>query len=708
MPQSKHTFTKIGKFLALSLVATATIFQSTNTTAATTVIRDNGGSGTSASGSWLVSGGANPYGSNSLYSKQSGDSYTYKINLASAGEYQVFARWTEWSNRRTSVPYVISHQGGTNTVNVNQQKNGGKWIKLGSTWNFGSTAVVTIRSLGNGTTNADAIKLVPVGVNISPTVTPPGSKSVAAGQTLKFTVTATDADGSAPVLSASNLPSGASFIDSNNGTGTFSWNTVSSDAGTYNVTFTATDTSNPTLTGKATANISVIGGGSSSQIIIDNGKSGTSSSGTWATSGGANSYGSKSLYSNKNGATYTFKTNLPAPGNYKVFARWTYWNNRRSSVPYVITHSNGTSTVNVNQLNNGGQWNQLGSTWSFGSNATVTIRSLGGGTTSADAIMLVPASGSSGSGGSTGGSNGGGSSAGGPLVLKVDFENRAANSTYTEAQLIQDFNANTQDGAIHGPDYGNTRIVNDPAGNTGRGKVLRARHKAGSFGNAVSFKARFAPDNANKSGSARFDDAYFAYDIYLSPNTKRMPYHKLPGMITGTMKEASHEGAWYDPKAHPDPEGIISFTAIMQSFTTLVHPSRGNGALSLNYYDANSIQKSDWLDKFHPASEHAADSYDMPLGKWITIEQRVKLNTADSSDTHNSSKDLANGLAEVWINGVKMSSKTHLWRYTNTMKIDGFWFYDFYNNRPDLISPPSVDQYVYYDNMRVSTSPITH
>ena len=42
------------------------------------------------------------------------------------------------------------------------------------------------------------------------------------------------------------------------------------------------------------------------------------------------------------------------------------------------------------------------------------------------------------------------------------------------------------------------------------------------------------------------------------------------------------------------------------------------------------------------------------------------------------------------------------------MKADGFWFYDFYNHRPDLGSPPSADQYVYYDNFRVSEDPITH
>jgi hypothetical protein len=34
------------------------------------IIVDNGDPGTSSTGTWLVSGGANPYGANSLYTKE--------------------------------------------------------------------------------------------------------------------------------------------------------------------------------------------------------------------------------------------------------------------------------------------------------------------------------------------------------------------------------------------------------------------------------------------------------------------------------------------------------------------------------------------------------------------------------------------------------------------------------------------------------------
>jgi hypothetical protein len=187
-----------------------------------------------------------------------------------------------------------------------------------------------------------------------------------------------------------------------------------------------------------------------------------------------------------------------------------------------------------------------------------------------------------------------------------------------------------------------------------------------------------------------------------------MPYHKIPGVITGTMLEASHAGTYKDPISHAAPEGVKSFSAYLQMFNSAVYPNRPDGVLSVTYYDAERTQANNLLDTVNPTEGKATHSYAMPLGEWVTIEERVKMNTADSNDAYTSSVDLKDGLVEVWINGTKMLSKVHLWRYTDTMKADGFWFRDFYNDRPDLTNPPSNDQYVYYDNFKVSTSPITH
>jgi uncharacterized repeat protein (TIGR03806 family) len=126
------------------------------------IVLDNGQPGTTAKGGWSVSGGANPYGTNSLYANAAGATYTFQLGLAQGGEYEVHVWWTEWPSRLTNVPIDVIHSQGTATIPVNQRANGGKWNKIGS-WSFGATAKVVIRSLGNGTVCADAVSLIPLG-----------------------------------------------------------------------------------------------------------------------------------------------------------------------------------------------------------------------------------------------------------------------------------------------------------------------------------------------------------------------------------------------------------------------------------------------------------------------------------------------------------------------------------------------------------------
>jgi hypothetical protein len=45
--------------------------------------------------------------SNSLYTSTNGASYTFNVDMAAPVEYQVFAWWIEYPNRRTRVPYDI-------------------------------------------------------------------------------------------------------------------------------------------------------------------------------------------------------------------------------------------------------------------------------------------------------------------------------------------------------------------------------------------------------------------------------------------------------------------------------------------------------------------------------------------------------------------------------------------------------------------------
>jgi hypothetical protein len=78
--------------------------------------------------------------------------------------------------------------------------------------------------------------------NQLPVLNPIGAQSTTEGVPLLVSVSATDAE-SIPTLTTSTLPTGATFIDNGDGTGTFDWTPDYTQAGTYNVTFYATDDS---------------------------------------------------------------------------------------------------------------------------------------------------------------------------------------------------------------------------------------------------------------------------------------------------------------------------------------------------------------------------------------------------------------------------------------------------------------------------------
>lgn len=83
----------------------------------------------------------------------------------------------------------------------------------------------------------------PANANAAPVLNAIGNKSLNEGQTLTFQVTTTDeVNGLNPLLSAVNLPPGATFTDNRNRTGTFTWVTDFADGGVYTgVQFVSSD-----------------------------------------------------------------------------------------------------------------------------------------------------------------------------------------------------------------------------------------------------------------------------------------------------------------------------------------------------------------------------------------------------------------------------------------------------------------------------------
>jgi len=90
-------------------------------------------------------------------------------------------------------------------------------------------------------TDSEVISVTVTHTNQTPVLDPIGAQLVAEGANLNFNVTASDGDGTIPTLTTSALPTNASFTDNGDGTGTFDFNPDFTQAGSYPVTFYASD-----------------------------------------------------------------------------------------------------------------------------------------------------------------------------------------------------------------------------------------------------------------------------------------------------------------------------------------------------------------------------------------------------------------------------------------------------------------------------------
>jgi hypothetical protein len=97
----------------------------------------------------------------------------------------------------------------------------------------------------SGKTDVSPFCHPPTTTNHPPAFAAVGAKSATVGQQLQFTVTATDPDNDAIALTVSNSPTGATFTDAGNGTGTFRWTPTATQTGSRVVTFHANDAGSP-------------------------------------------------------------------------------------------------------------------------------------------------------------------------------------------------------------------------------------------------------------------------------------------------------------------------------------------------------------------------------------------------------------------------------------------------------------------------------
>lgn len=88
---------------------------------------------------------------------------TFRPNLPTGGRYKVYARWTSHPNRATNAPYTLHHAKGRETVRVNQEQDGGRWILLGEhEFHQGTGGHVVLSNDADEWVVADAVAFVPV------------------------------------------------------------------------------------------------------------------------------------------------------------------------------------------------------------------------------------------------------------------------------------------------------------------------------------------------------------------------------------------------------------------------------------------------------------------------------------------------------------------------------------------------------------------
>jgi uncharacterized repeat protein (TIGR02543 family) len=124
------------------------------------IILDNTSAGTTFSGPWTVSSdtttGWNTYRFASRVSGSPTATATFRPDLPVSGTYNVSTFYREGTNRVTDAPFLISWNGGSQTVAVNQQINGRTWFSLASNRPFAAGTGGFVR-ISNGPSQVGSV-----------------------------------------------------------------------------------------------------------------------------------------------------------------------------------------------------------------------------------------------------------------------------------------------------------------------------------------------------------------------------------------------------------------------------------------------------------------------------------------------------------------------------------------------------------------------
>ncbi|HQZ87086.1 MAG TPA: RHS repeat-associated core domain-containing protein, partial [Actinomycetota bacterium] len=89
-------------------------------------------------------------------------------------------------------------------------------------------------------------------------------------------------------------------------------------------------------------------------------------------------------------STASWELPITTAGSYRLYARWSAHPNRATQARYTISHTGGATPVSLNQQQNGGAWQLLGTYALAPGQARVALTDEADGYVAADAVMAVP------------------------------------------------------------------------------------------------------------------------------------------------------------------------------------------------------------------------------------------------------------------------------------------------------------------------------
>jgi hypothetical protein len=274
------------------------------------------------------------------------------------------------------------------------------------------------------------------------------------------------------------------------------------------------------------------------------------------------------------------------------------------------------------------------------------------------------------------------------VIFYINHDDVPVGHKVTDADVTEWFLANKHKAGITNeklsPDGGAIDIVADPSGDPARGNVMRVFQSEGGYGFRDGLNG---PSGGQwRSWPGEYEELYFAYDFYMTPERLWSKGQKLPGLMGGDWAAGSggSEGG--------SPDGTNGFSARLMMFSTRAYPYRGDGALAQYTYYTEKAQKPLWYD------DGPSGQINLEHGKWYTIETYIKLNTPGKE----------NGKMHAWVDGEMVLNRNNIkWRTVDSLKLDGVFFAFGYGGGSSSWAAPE-DQYNYFDNWILSTQPISH